>query len=163
MKLRRSPTVWVKFIRATILGRQEGRHISTYNRNWPQSYGAPEPGAIREANLYTGGRFRLVDGKASADALRLLCLRGLWSRGDGQKRTICWKSARHSDLRYGRSSRSTGRLRDDATESVARTRETSPRCGDVILVRASRDAKLYRLSWKDVKDGRRGATVALLH
>ena len=50
MKLRRSRTVWSKFMRATILREHD-------ERNTPSTQEGPEPSAVCEADLYAGRWF----------------------------------------------------------------------------------------------------------
>jgi hypothetical protein len=123
------------------------------------------PRAIRKADLYAGSRLRLIDCETSVDALpfpraRRRRRRSCRSRAADQRRALRdRKSARHpvSQPRRGSGRRGLG---DDAAESVAGTREAPSRRGDVVLVRAPRDAQLYRLSGQDVEDRRRGTTAS---
>ena len=102
----------------------------------------------------------MIDGETSVDALpspraRRCRRHSCWSRGADQRRALHdRKSARHPVIPVSQRRRGSGRrgLGGDAANSVAGTREATSRRGDVVLVRAPRDAQLYRLSRQDVED-----------
>lgn len=85
------------------------------------------PCAIRETDLYASRRFRLIDAKTRGHGLRITRPRRWCSRGHRR-----WERTGHSAC-HGRRRR----LRNDTTESAARTREAPPRSGNVILLCAS--------------------------